>query len=211
LVVLSFFQVAVADFSFAPEEAAPDAAQAGVRAAVLVQAPVGEAAEAVAAGALAVEPVAAAAAAGPAELVCSEVAEALAADEPAVEPVADAAAVGSGLACSEAAEGPAVDAVALAAEPVVDAGAEGPERACSELAVAPAAGVLAAELVADAVAAAELVVAQEQALAAHLVVRRAVDCDSAEHFAELAPIAGPRPVDGLRLAVAGPGWVVVLR
>jgi hypothetical protein len=124
---------------------------------------------------------------------------------------------GPGLACSELAE--ALAAGALAAELVAGAAAAEPGLACSEP-EALAAGALAAELVAGAAAVAasrvwpqadsqavgcdsaavELV--REQVLAACPALRRAVDCDLAEHFAGLEPIAGPRSVAD---------WVVALR
>jgi hypothetical protein len=160
LVVLSFFPVAEADFSFAVLEAEPGAARAEPAALVQVPAwlPVAEAAvlacfelaEAFAADALAAELVAGAAAAE-LELVCFEPEEALAADALAVELVAGAAAAELELVCSEAEEALAADA--LAVELVAGAAAAGPELVCSELAVALAVDAPAVELVAGAAAA----------------------------------------------------------
>jgi hypothetical protein len=137
-VVLSFSQVAEADFSFALAEAEPDAARAApaVSAQVLAWLPVSE----------------------EEERVCFEVAAlavgvaaVLAADALAAEPVAVADAGELVLACSALAEALAADE--LVAEPVVDVAAE-QELACFELGAVPAADELAAELVAGARAAA---------------------------------------------------------
>jgi hypothetical protein len=169
-------------------------------------------AEALAADALVAEPVADAEAGGP-ELVCFEPAAALAADALVAEPVADAEAGGPEPVCFEPAAAPAADV--LVAEPVVGAEVVAAALACSERAEALAVGALAVVRAAEPVAgarvaaaragpradsqavgcdsaAAELLLAQEQALAARPLVRRAVDCDSVEYS------AGPGPTAALR-------------
>jgi hypothetical protein len=164
-VVLSFSQVAEADFSFALAEAEPAAARAApaaVSAQVLAWLPASVEEERVcfevaalavgvaavlAADALAAEPVAVADA-GELVLACSALAEAFAADGLAAELVAGA---GAAELVADAAEALAADE--LVAEPVVDVAAE-QELACFELGAVPAAGELAAELVAGARAAA---------------------------------------------------------
>ena len=215
--VLSFFQVAEADFSFlAEEEPVAARAEAAVLEPALAWLPASVEEERVC-----FEAEALAAGARAAELVADVAAAELVADAPVV--LAAGALVAELVAGVAAAElGPAYFEVeasvadALPAELVGGAAAE-PELACSALAEAPAAGELVAELVAGARAAALLVWLQadwqavdcdwaaaelEQELAAR-AVRRAVDCDSVEHFAER------QPADERRYAVvAARRWVV---